>query len=148
MGFNFKEPRANFQGVVLQLWTNCCTLYRYKTCFRLNKTSTIRFVDAILEPDIREQFVLVHMPSEHQMLNYIRKVWAKYKLNGVIAAIYGCHLSFREMPGWLVIMINYCMPGPVKSYQVLLSFMKTVIFLQQLMQLTFVWNNMFFYNLR
>ena len=63
-----------------------------------------RFVDAILEPDIRELFV--HMPSEQDIQKNIRNVWQKYKLKNVMAGIDGCHFSFREKPRWTYVFIS------------------------------------------
>lgn len=55
-----------------------------------------RFVDAMLDPEIRGRFV--HMPTDAEMQQNIREVYRKYHLPNVVAGIDGCHISFNGRP--------------------------------------------------
>ena len=55
-----------------------------------------RFVDALLEPEIRTQFLFMPTP-EMQQIN-MTSVLDKYKLPNIVAGVDGCHIPFLERP--------------------------------------------------
>ena len=55
-----------------------------------------KFVDAILVPAVRGQFL--YMPSAEQQRQNMESVYDKYKLTNVIAGVDGCHIPFLEKP--------------------------------------------------
>ena len=62
------------------------------------------FVDAVLEPEVREHYV--HLPSAEEMRLNMGSVWEKYRIPNTIGGIDGCHFSFWGQPRSVVFILN------------------------------------------
>ena len=55
-----------------------------------------KLVDAVISPEIREQFL--HMPRHFERIQNITEVYDKYGLHNIIGAVDGCHMPFLGRP--------------------------------------------------
>ena len=55
-----------------------------------------RFVNALLQPQVRERFL--HLPTARERAINMRTVYNKYGLHNVIAGVDGCHIPFLDRP--------------------------------------------------